>query len=71
MSTLDPSAISPLYSDHNSWPKGWLRVRPGPSVDAADLAHNTVLKPLGVSGATVRNHLIRATTRCLLLVDTP
>lgn len=44
MSTLDPSTLHQLYSDHNSWLKGWLRVRLGNAADASDLAQDTFLR---------------------------
>ena len=44
MSALDPSALHRLYSDHNSWLKGWLRVRLGNTADACDLAQDTFLR---------------------------
>ena len=45
MSALDPSALHRLYSDHNSWLKGWLRVRLGNTADACDLAQDTFTMP--------------------------
>jgi len=44
MSTLDPSTLHQLYSDHNSWLKGWLRVRLGNAADASDLAQDTFVR---------------------------
>lgn len=44
MSTLDPAALHLLYREHNSWLKGWLRVRLGNAADAADLAQDTFLR---------------------------
>lgn len=51
MSTLEPSAMHQLYSEHNSWLKGWLRVRLGNSADAADLAQDTFLKVMTARNA--------------------
>ena len=51
MSTLDPSSMHQLYSDHNRWLKGWLRVRLGNSADAADLAQDTFLKVMTARNA--------------------
>jgi len=39
MATLDPQALHQLYSENNSWLKGWLRARLGNAADASDLAH--------------------------------
>ena len=44
MSALDHSALHQLYSDHNSWLKGWLRVRLGNAADASDLAQDTFIR---------------------------
>ncbi|MBK5474648.1 sigma-70 family RNA polymerase sigma factor [Pseudomonas sp. TH21] len=44
MSTLDPSTLHQLYSEHNSWLKGWLRVRLGNAADASDLAQDTFVR---------------------------
>ena len=44
MSVLDHSALHRLYSEHNSWLKGWLRVRLGNAADASDLAQDTFLR---------------------------
>lgn len=44
MSALDHSVLHQLYSDHNSWLKGWLRVRLGNAADASDLAQDTFLR---------------------------
>ena len=44
MSALDHSTLHQLYSDHNSWLKGWLRVRLGNAADASDLAQDTFLR---------------------------
>ena len=44
MSALDRSALHQLYNDHNSWLKGWLRVRLGNTADACDLAQDTFLR---------------------------
>ncbi len=44
MSTLDPVVLHRLYSEHNSWLKGWLRVRLGNAADAADLAQDTFVR---------------------------
>lgn len=44
MSTLDSSALHLLYREHNSWLKGWLRVRLGNAADAADLAQDTFIR---------------------------
>jgi len=52
MSTLDPQALHQLYSENNSWLKGWLRVRLGNAADASDLAHDTFLRVM-----TARNPL--------------
>lgn len=51
MSSLDISAIFPLYSEHHRWLKGWLRVRSGNPADAADLAQDTFLKVVGARNA--------------------
>lgn len=40
-----------LYSDHNRWLKGWLRMRLGNSADAADLAQDTFLKVMTARNA--------------------
>ena len=44
MSTLDHAALDRLYSEHNDWLKGWLRVRLGNAADAADLAQDTFVR---------------------------
>ena len=44
MSALDQSALHQLYSEHNSWLKGWLRVRLGNAADASDLAQDNYLE---------------------------
>jgi len=44
MSSLDHSALHQLYSEHNSWLKGWLRVRLGNAADASDLAQDTFVR---------------------------
>jgi len=44
MSSLDHSVLHQMYSEHNSWLKGWLRVRLGNTADAADLAQDTFLR---------------------------
>lgn len=44
MSTLDSAAVHLLYRDHNTWLKGWLRVRLGNAADAADLAQDTFIR---------------------------
>lgn len=44
MSALDHSALHRLYSEHNGWLKGWLRVRLGNAADASDLAQDTFLR---------------------------
>ncbi len=44
MSALERSALHQLYSDHNSWLKGWLRVRLGNAADASDLAQDTFVR---------------------------
>ena len=44
MSALDHSVVHRLYRDHNSWLKGWLRVRLGNTADASDLAQDTFLR---------------------------
>jgi RNA polymerase sigma factor (sigma-70 family) len=44
MSALDHSVLHRLYSEHNSWLKGWLRVRLGNAADASDLAQDTFLR---------------------------
>lgn len=46
MSALDHSALHRLYSEHNSWLKGWLRVRLGNAADASDLAQDTFLRAM-------------------------
>ena len=46
MSALDHSALNRLYSEHNSWLKGWLRVRLGNAADASDLAQDTFMRVL-------------------------
>ncbi|OLS60442.1 sigma-70 family RNA polymerase sigma factor [Pseudomonas putida] len=44
MSTLDSAAVHLLYREHNTWLKGWLRVRLGNAADAADLAQDTFIR---------------------------
>jgi RNA polymerase sigma factor (sigma-70 family) len=44
MSPLDHTALHQLYSEHNSWLKGWLRVRLGNAADASDLAQDTFIR---------------------------
>ena len=44
MSALDHSVLQRLYSEHNGWLKGWLRVRLGNTADACDLAQDTFLR---------------------------
>lgn len=41
-----PTAIETLYSDHHSWLKGWLQRRLGNTEQAADLAHDTFMRLL-------------------------
>ena len=41
------------------------------AVQLEGLSYGAVAEQFGVSITTVKNHLIRATTRCLLLVDAP
>ena len=52
MSALDHSALRQLYSDHNSWLKGWLRVRLGNAADASDLAQDTFLRVMTARNST-------------------
>ncbi|MGE8409743.1 MAG: sigma-70 family RNA polymerase sigma factor [Pseudomonas sp.] len=51
MSALDHSALHRLYSEHNSWLKGWLRVRLGNAADAADLAQDTFIRVMTARNA--------------------
>lgn len=51
MSALDRSALHQLYNDHNSWLKGWLRVRLGNAADASDLAQDTFLRVMTARNA--------------------
>ena len=46
MSALDHSVLQRLYSEHNGWLKGWLRVRLGNTADACDLAQDTFMRLL-------------------------
>jgi RNA polymerase sigma factor (sigma-70 family) len=46
MSASDHCALSSLYSEHNGWLKGWLRVRLGCASEAADLAQDTFVRVL-------------------------
>lgn len=43
-----PADIGALYGEHHSWLLGWLRRRLAGADDAADLAHDTFLRLLGV-----------------------
>ena len=52
MSPRDNSALHQLYSDHNSWLKGWLRVRLGNAADASDLAQDTFLRVMTARNST-------------------
>jgi RNA polymerase sigma-70 factor (ECF subfamily) len=52
MSSLDSAVLHQLYSEHNTWLKGWLRVRLGNAADAADLAQDTFIRVM-----TVRNSI--------------
>ncbi|MGF6097189.1 sigma-70 family RNA polymerase sigma factor [Pseudomonas sp. 18175] len=70
MSALNHSALHQLYSDHNSWLKGWLRVRLGNAADASDLAQDTFIRVM-TARSTVpirepRGHL-SAIARSLLI----
>ena len=51
MSPLDHSALHQLYSEHNSWLKGWLRVRLGNAADASDLAQDTFIRVMTARNA--------------------
>lgn len=53
MSVLDSSDLSRLYSEHNTWLKGWLRVQLGQknAADAADLAQDTFLRVMTARNA--------------------
>ena len=74
MSSLDHSALHQLYSEHNSWLKGWLRVRLGNAADASDLAQDTFVRvmtarhdvpirePRGYLSAIARSLLISTDT---------
>jgi len=46
MSASDHCALGSLYSEHNGWLKGWLRVRLGCASEAADLAQDTFVRVL-------------------------
>ncbi|KQQ66377.1 hypothetical protein ASF84_23975 [Pseudomonas sp. Leaf127] len=71
MSSLDISAIPPLYNEPHRWLKGWLRVRSGNPADAADFARDTFLKVMGARNAgpirQPRGYL--SSVACSLLVD--
>lgn len=51
MSALEPLALHQLYSEHNGWLKGWLRMRLGNSADAADLAQDTFVRVMTARNA--------------------
>ena len=51
MSAFDHSALHRLYSEHNGWLKGWLRVRLGNAADAADLAQDTFIRVMTARNA--------------------
>ena len=60
-----------MFSSHISWSfrftLSWIFL----AVQLEGMSYVAAAERFGVSVTTVKNHLIRATTRCLLLVDAP
>jgi len=67
MPPADASALHDLYHTHNGWLKTWLRARLG--VQLEGLSYVATAERLAVSVTTVKKHMIRAMTQCLMLVE--